>query len=365
VLRARRRTDPADARAWLVESWPSESAEHRFQLLATLEETVAPDDAAFLENTLNDRSGVVRAFAARLLARIAESDSARRFAARADTMLDYEPPPPARATGVRARLAKAIGLGDAGTLIVRPPESFDPSWERDGLTAKPSKGVGERAFWLVQALAHVRPAHWQERFGASAQDLIRAALATDWSSALLEGWSLATVLVRDAVWATALWDAWRELKFDAKTAPHELAARAAMLRQLHRRLPRAEAESRVLELMSRPLNELPFSPVALVDVVPRPWSASFGVRFLERLRERLTAIAAEAQWLPGSWLETLPAVALALSPESFADALDLERRLGEIESLSPGFRRKLDELRDTIRLRQRIHQEIRVEPARR
>jgi hypothetical protein len=362
VLRARRRTDPAGALAWLAESWASESAEHRFQLLATLEETVGPDDAAFLENALSDRSATVRAFTARLLVRIPESDSARRFAARADAMLDYEPP--ARATGVRARLAKAIGLGDAGTLIVRPPESFDPSWERDGLTAKPAKGIGERAFWLVQALAHVRPAHWQERFGASPQHLIRAALATDWSFTLLHGWSMATLLAGDAAWATALWDAWRELELD-KSAQHELSTRGLMLRQLHRHLPRAEAEARVLELMSRPLSELPFGLGVLVDVVPRPWSPTFGARFLARLREQVNAAASAEQWTSGIWFETLAPVALALSPESFADALDLERRLGEIDTLPPAYRRKLDELRDTVRLRHRIQEEIRVEPAHR
>jgi len=363
VLRARRRTDPAAARTWLAESWTGESAEHRAQLLATLEESLGADDAPFLDDAQTDRSVVVRSTAARLLARLPESEAARRFAACADAMLDFEPP--TRATGVRARLAKAIGLGDAGTLIVRPPDAFDASWERDGLTAKPPKGVGERAHWLVQSLALVRPAHWQERFGASPSDLIRAARATDWSFALMQGWSLATLFTGDAAWATALWDSWRELKFDDKSAAHEVAARGTMLLQLHGHLPRAEAESRVLQFMSRPLGELPFGLGALLDVVPRPWTAEFGVRFLARLREQLTAAASAAQWTSGIWFETLTPVALALAPESFSDALDLERRIGEIDTLPPAYRRKLDELRDTIRLRHRIHQEIRVEPARR
>jgi hypothetical protein len=363
VLRTRRRIDPADARAWLAESWASESAEHRAQLLSTLEEMLGADDAPFLEEALNDRSIVVRTAAARLLVRIPESDAARRFAARADAMLDYDPP--ARTTGIRARLAKAIGFGDGGTLVVRPPEAYDASWERDALSAKPPKGVGERAHWLVQALALVRPAHWRERFGASPSDLIHAARATDWSGALLQGWSLATLLTGDDAWATALWDAWRELKLDEKSAPHEVTARGAMLLQLHRHLPRPAAEARVLDLMSLPLGELPFGLGALVDVVPRPWSASFGARFLARLREQLTAAASATQWTHGTWFEALTLVALVLPPESFGDVLDLERRLGEIDTLPAAYRRKLDELRDTIRLRHRIHEEIRVEPAHR
>jgi len=364
VLRTRRRADPAEARAWLAESWTSESADQRAQLLATLEQGLGVEDTPFLEEALSDRSGVVRTAAARLLARIPESESALRFAARADATLDYEPP--SRTSGVRARLAKAIGLGDSGTLVVRPPETFDASWERDGLTAKPPKGVGERAHWLVQSLALVRPAHWQERFGASPSDLIRAARATDWSFALLQGWSLATLLTGDAdAWTSALWDAWWKLELDAKSAPHEVTVRGTMLLQLHRHLPRAEAEARVVQLMGRPLGELPFGLGVLVDIVPRPWSAAFGARFLVLLRNQLTAAASAAQWTSGIWFETLTPVALALSPENFADALDLERTLGEIDTLPPAYRRKLDELRDTIRLRHRIHQEIRVEPAHR
>jgi hypothetical protein len=363
VLRARRHTEPADARAWLAESWTGESAEHRAELLAALEEALGPDDVEFLEGVLSDRSVVVRNVAVRLLARIPESDAARRFANRADAMLDYEPP--ASKGGLRAKLAKAIGAGGVGTLTVRLPESFEPSWERDALVAKPPTGAGERAYWLVQALALVRPMHWQERFGTSPQQLIDAARATDWSFALLEGWSQATLLVRDAEWATALWDAWLELNVDAKSAQREATVRGSMLRRLHPILPRAEAEARVLELMSRPLGNLPFGLGVIVDAVPRPWSAPFATQFLTRLREQVQAAASAEQWTAGIWYETLTPVALALSPESFADALDLERRLGEIETLPPAYRRKLDELRDTVRLRQRIHQEIRVEPAHR
>jgi len=363
VLRARRRTDPTTARVWLAESWTSESAEHRTQLLATLEESLGIDDVEFLESALNDRSVVVRSVAVRLLARIADGESARRFVARADAMLDYEPP--ASTSRLRAKLAKAIGRGDAGTLVVRPPEAYDAGWERDALVAKPPKGVGERAHWLVQALALVPPAHWQERFRASPVDLVRAAGATEWSFAVLQGWSLATLLTGDEAWASALWDAWYERKLDDRTTALEAPVRGTMLLQLHRRLPRAEAEARALDLVTRSPAEMPFGLGTLVDVVPRPWSTTFATQFLARVREQVNAAASAAQWTAGIWFETLVPIALALSPESFADALDFERRLGELGDIPPAYRRKLDELRDTIRLRQRIDQEIRVEPAHR
>jgi hypothetical protein len=363
VLGARRRTNPADARTWLAESWSGESAEHRAELLAALEEALSSDDVEFLDGVLGDRSVVVRNVAVRLLACIPESDAARRFAERADAMLDYEPP--ARTKGLRAKVARAIGAGSVGTLVVRLPESFDPGWERDALVAKPPTGAGERAYWLVQSLALVRPVHWQERFATSPQELIAAARATDWSFALMEGWSQATLLARDPAWATALWDAWLDLNVDAKSAQREATVRGSMLKRLHPILPRAEAEARVLELMKRPLGELPLGLGVIVDAAPRPWSATFATRFLARLREQVRAAASAEQWTSGIWFEALAPVAFAVAPESFADAFDLERRLGEIDKLPPAYRRKLDELRDTVRLRQRIHEEIRVEPAHR
>ena len=182
---------------------------------------------------------------------------------------------------------------------------------------------------------------------------------------LEQGWSLAALLTGDAAWAVALWDAWDASKPGDKSAPHESAARGTMLLQLLRRLPRADAEARVLDLMKRPLGEIPFGLAALVDAAPRPWSAPFATQFFTQLRDQVHAAASAAQWTAGIWFETLTPIALALAPESFADALDLERRLGEIETLPPAYRRKLDELRDTVRLRHRIHQEIRVEPAHR
>jgi hypothetical protein len=55
---------------------------------------------------------------------------------------------------------------------------------------------------------------------------------------------------------------------------------------------------------------------------------------------------------------------MRLAPAVFEEALALERDLSSADILPPAYRRKLDEFRDVVRLRQRIHEEIPGEPTR-
>ena len=362
VLRARRGADAADARDWVATSWSAESADHRAQILDVLGETLEPDDAPFLEQSLADRSASVRAVAARLLARLPRTGAAQRFATRADAMLEYDAP---SAGGLRARVGKVVGLAPAGTLTVHPPEQWNPAWERDGIAAKPPRGMGERAHWLVESLALVAPEHWTQRFDADPRSLIRAALKSEWGVPVLLGWSRAATAIGDATWAAALWDAWLDdVKRDDATTTLDSSARGSAMMALHRVLSLSDAESRALALMRRTPAELPIGLAVLVHVVPAPWSAEYSRRFLAELAPLLRAAASSSQWTPGTWFESLDAIAMRLAPAAFDDALALERDLSAADTLPPAYRRKLDELRDVVRLRQRIHEEIPGEPAR-
>ena len=363
VLRERRHADPADARDWLAASWAAESAEHRAQILGVVGETLVPDDAAFLEQTLGDRSANVRAAAARLLARLPGSDVAQRFAVRAEAMLAYEAP---SGRGLIGRMQKAVGLESAGTLAVHPPEQWDAAWERDGIAAKPPKGMGERAYWLTEMLALVALGRWTQRFGTDARTLIRAAMKSEWAVPVLQGWSQAAVTVGDQPWAAALWDAWLDdVKPGDASARLESSARGAAMMALHRVMSAADAEARALALMRRTPVELPIGLAVLVHVVPAPWSVEHSRRFLAELAPLLASAAAATQWTPGTWFESLEPVAMRLAPAAFPDALALERDLSSVDTLPPAYRRKLEEFRDVVRLRQRIHEEIPGEPTRR
>lgn len=353
VLREQRAVAPADARAWLAETWAQEKAEHRVQFLELFGVGLSSADASLLEDALADRSIHVRASAARLLSAIADSDTAARLSARADAFLGYEPP-----SGVLARVRSAIGSAAAGTLTATPPQAFEQMWERDGIAARPAKGVGERAHWLTELLALVRPAHWEERFGASARDLVRAAIESEWSQAILLAWSRAAVTHRSSVWITALWDGWRHLSLENAT-PTDQALRRMMREQLGLHMPPDDAEARVLEALGAPEPEMRAEYLALLEAIPVPWRDEFAHAVLRELARATKASTGPDQQLVRSiWIDYLERISPRLPRALFDDALALEAEMSATESLFPAQQRKLEQIRQLVQLRERIHQEI-------
>lgn len=121
VLLTVRRQDPARARRWLEETWSTEKAEQRLELLNTFAHRLSPADESFLESILHDRSARIRSAASRLLSMIPASALAQRMLARANEILSYTAPgtdptlPPAR-----GRHVKVSPLGKGGHAIASP-----------------------------------------------------------------------------------------------------------------------------------------------------------------------------------------------------------------------------------------------------
>jgi hypothetical protein len=188
---------------------------------------------------------------------------------------------------------------------------------------------------------------------------------------VLQGWSLAAIAVGDHAWAAALWDAWLDEpalddpKLGHAPAYQERLARGRLMITLHRAMSADDAESRALALMRRATSELPFGLSVIVDMVPTPWGVEYSRRFLAELAPLRAVAAATSQWAPGTWFESLEPVAMRLAPASFIDALALEQRISSLDALPPAYRRGLDEFREIVRLRQRIHEEIPGEQLRR
>src|SRR5207249_552119 len=160
--------------------------------------------------------------------------------------LSYRPP---AAGGAWARVkSKLGGAPPTGTLTATPPVTLDASWERDGIPAKPPKGIGERAHWLAALLTLVPPARWEERFGATPAALVPAAWSGEWGFAVALGWSRAALLHGARGWLAPLWDGWVGAKLEG--APDTV--QREMLRLLVPRMDRAYAETRVLQVLRDP-----------------------------------------------------------------------------------------------------------------
>jgi hypothetical protein len=213
----------------------------------------------------------------------------------------------------------------------------------------------------------VPPAHWRERFGQPPADLIAACQSTDWTAALLEGWSRAALAHKSAEWIVPLWQWW--LTTTAPGTPGGLAVRE-LRDQLGARVPQAVAEPRVAQIMADPSAPAYESWDGLLGALPTPWSATFGAQFLTHLRAAVATLAQPrqdtAQWLP--------AIALAghtLPPACFAQALaDWEIPTPEDDAKSKHtaahydlyqWTTHIERLCEALRLRQTLYAEIRVE----
>jgi hypothetical protein len=178
-----RRTDPAGALALLASTWRGERAEDRLLFVDALRTGLSAADEPFLEGSLVDRSRNVRSTAAELLSALPGSALAGRMAARART---------------------CVSLGPDG-ITVEAPYECDAAMERDGVSAKPPNGRGERSWWLGQLVDAAPLSTWPARLGGhTPEQIVALPVLDDWQPDLHAAWCRAAVRQRDGAWARAL-----------------------------------------------------------------------------------------------------------------------------------------------------------------
>ncbi len=336
VLRRLRAVDVAKAREWVAAVWKSEKADTRADMLMACEIGLGAEDEPLLEAALDDRAAGVRAAAPTLLARLPGSAFAGRMRERADAML----------------------LWKDGKLDARPPKALDPAALRDGIAEQASQAKGQRADWLMQTLALVPPGHWEAHFGQPAEALIAVATDSDWSLALLEGWSRAALAFTDARWTTALWSFWRQ--WGGKGKRGDVGARVELLQAFTPLVPRELAEDFALQLLTDPGAHSETEAYAVLNALPRPWSAEFGAAYLHELRHFAASLDAKSQHAE-PWDNTLAAAALALLPDCFVGALEPIPVPEDNKNWNiTNFARRLDVFAYTLRTRARLFEEIPV-----
>ncbi|WP_097971730.1 DUF5691 domain-containing protein [Streptomyces sp. gb14] len=187
LLDAVRAQDPPAALTLLATTWPTERAEDRLMFLDSLRSGLGRADEPFLEQALSDRSRNVRATAAELLSALPESALAGRMAARALSCVHPD------------------RTGAVASIAVEAPHECDADMQRDGVTAVPPTGRGERSWWLGQLVEATPLGVWEERFGGRpADELVALPVADDWADELHTAWCRAAVRQRNPRWSRAL-----------------------------------------------------------------------------------------------------------------------------------------------------------------
>ncbi|MFF4793229.1 DUF5691 domain-containing protein [Streptomyces sp. NPDC001276] len=332
LLASIRARTPAAARELLAGSWATERAEDRLMFLDSLRTGLGPDDEAFLEQALSDRSRNVRSTAAELLSALPGSALAARMAARA-----------------RSCVAVDHTRGTP-TLVVEAPHECDSAMERDGIVPKAPAGRGERSWWLGQLVEAAPLGTWPGRLGGrTPREIVALPVADGWQGELHAAWCRAAVRQRDAQWARAL--------LGPPAAPEaggpgavSLAERAKLLGTLDA----AERADWVAGFIAA--HGLP-EAFQLLGVCAVPWAAPLGRAVVDALN-----IARDAGSYPWSFSGVMGLAERCLDP---AEASRLDGLLAvpdEAEDASPGaggyWAEAFQRLVTTLRLRSAMAGEL-------
>ncbi len=321
-LQSERQRDPAIARKRLAASLAELPARERAELVRCLSVGLGPDDEAFLQERLADRSKEVRQLAAGLLAALPGSDFARRAAARLDRLLKHE----------RAMVRKAW--------VLDAPEHFEDTWKADAIERDRGQGetLGDRAWCLMQLVRAVPLGWWQERLQMSPAKLLRWARDGQWAEAVLRSWRQALELSPQPEWCEAFLDDWPEKQL--REDPTQVLALLA---------PARREKYWLQQLDGGWLGRRDSLSMIITKVLAgTPLDDGLSPALSSRLT---TALLAEVQSEAGcrDWVlnERLPELAVALSLEAAAKLMDAPLH----EAAPPLLQQAQDKMRRVVELR--------------
>ncbi|MFF0382746.1 DUF5691 domain-containing protein [Streptomyces sp. NPDC004286] len=332
LLTALRARTPSAARELLAGTWAQERAEDRLMFLDSLRAGLAADDEPFLEQALADRSRNVRATAAELLSTLPGSALAARMAKRAATCVALD------------------HTGSAAAIVVEAPAACDPDMERDGVTARPPTGRGERSWWLGQLVEAAPLGTWPDRLGGRTPEQIVALPVTDgWQGELHAAWCRAAVRQRDARWARAL--------LGSPSAPEAGGPGAVSLADRAKLLAALEADERAAWVAGFIAGHGLSEAFQLLGVCALPWTAPLGRAVVDALD-----IAREAGSYPWSFSGVMGLAERCLDPAETARLDSLLAVPDERADASPGaggyWAEAFQRLATTLRLRAAMAAEL-------
>ncbi len=276
LLKRLRERDPQHALDVLNSTWTEDAPDERAAFIATLSIGLSMADEPFLEAALDDRRKEVRQLAAQWLMQLPPSRLCQRMIDRTSGLLS-----------IKKQLLKT-------QLEVTLPEACDKAMVRDGIEAKPPKGVGEKAWWLQQLLAATPLSTWTVRWPIAT--LLQAAAKSDWHTPILVGLATAAQRQQNADWCEAL------LATDGlANEPIEPTKLLAVLR-----VDRREAYAlNVLRAQPSLENDQPARTVLLACQFT--WSDELSREVLNRLAIHVAKNAPTATWTWSTFLETIAA----------------------------------------------------------
>ena len=301
VLQRLRATDPSLAAEWVTSSWKQDKAPDRAKFLATFAVGLSLADVALLELALADKSKLVRAAAADLLARLPQSGFCDRS---------------------RQRLLKYVTISHNPSqnpspqldiqLEIELPKTCPKEATRDGIVPQPPAGIKAKPWWLLQMVAAVPPDFWGEF--ASPTTWVKAVKGEEYENALLEGWAIAAARHQDVEWARALLKVLPGLKGYAIGGENSLEA-------LMRVLPVEVLEGAIVNLVKFDGSRLSKNhpAVCLLRRCQHCWSATLTRAVLDRFSNEIATSKDNYNWgLRSAFLDFADVIDPAMVDEAIA-----------------------------------------------
>ncbi|MBL8886735.1 MAG: hypothetical protein JNK16_08745 [Phycisphaerales bacterium] len=325
LLTAVRRERPELAPQLLASTAKEDGADERRRFIALFEVGLSPEDEAFLESSLDDRSKLVREAGATLLASLPNSAYVQRMTARALNAVQFQ------------EAKKGLLRKKSVALAIALPKTWDAAFERDALEQKPPSGIGERAWWLQQIIARTPPA---SLFGTTPPDAILQAISdSEYSDTLPAALRESAARFGDIAWSIAV--AQHELNLPRKGKSDNLPTVPAGLSTDH-------AASIIHTLIADDRFNCETS-WAYAAGIPRPWPLALS-------HSTLTLLAKKKPKAVPQWYEIGPAIediSRSIHPDA-SQALDALLRTMFKDDLPPSITKSLDRLT----LRSDMHKEF-------
>jgi hypothetical protein len=332
LLRELRRINPSRSRALVSSTWEEETPEDRVAFLRAFAINLGDADEFTLEAALDNRRKEVRHTAADLLARLPASALVRRMKERVQPLVSIS------TSGVLKRKMQ---------LEVTLPADCDKAMQRDGVEPKPTHGIGEKAWWLMQMLSIVPPRVWCEKFGLSALEILQLARTHELKSALLGGWERAARRHRDALWVEALWAERVQAKSISYWGDYSTIGLVSEVLNPSRREEIIIGELDANKDFFRAREDGGQMCLRLLRQYRYPWSPKLTTAFINRARRSISIFPTNAEAF-----ESLTDAALYISPEfaeEVARSFDEANRHEQMNSI-------LEKLFSTLQFRRRLHE---------
>lgn len=192
ILKETRSTDPATARQWMIQTWPTEDAATKLSFLEIFSSKISEEDIAFLESLSTEKSKKIKDEALLLLKQIPGSAIVQQYM----QIL--------KAAVVLKKEKALLGFTSKMLLQFQLPATIEETIFKTGIEKLSStKDFSDEAFIIFQLMQSVPPSFWEQQFDSKPEQIIQLLQKDTVGKKMLPAIIIAIKKFEDIKWAIA------------------------------------------------------------------------------------------------------------------------------------------------------------------